>query len=114
MSKPTKPVQLGCIAKCLVTAFEGVVIADTLHLNGCRRFYIQSQTLKDKKPVEESFDSQNVVYVKEGPIVPPYLVAHIPNQAPAGPERVDRAPVSLEDKRPGGPFPSPERTRDPK
>lgn len=101
--KTPKPVTLGCVARDQITGFEGVVIADTLHLNGCRRFFIQSQTLKDKKTVEESFDALNVEYVKEGPIKPPLTVMHVPTEAPGAPEK----------KRPGGPFPSPTRAKDP-
>lgn len=96
-TKTLKLVTLGCVARDKITGFTGVVIADTYWLNGCRRFHIQSQTLKDSKCVEESFDSQQVEYVKDGPVMPP--------AAPAPGE-----PVS----RPGGPFPSPTRPKDPK
>lgn len=95
----TGPVTLGCIARDKLTGFTGVVVAETKWLNGCLRWLIQSQTLKDGKTVDESFDAQQVEYVKDGPVMPP----------PAAKEPDAPAP-----SRPGGPFPSPTRPKDPK
>ena len=58
-------IELGDIARDTITGFEGVVISETYWLNGCLRFAIQPQQLKDGKVIEsEWFDSQQVELVQ--------------------------------------------------
>lgn len=58
-------VELGDIARDTITGFEGVVISTTKWLNGCVRYAIQPQQLKDGKVIEpEWFDSQQVELVR--------------------------------------------------
>jgi hypothetical protein len=76
-----------------ITRFKGVVVAQTKWLNGCVRYLIQPQNLKDGNTIEaESIDEGQLEMVK----------AAKPKKAVKG----------VED--PGGPFPSPKRARDPK
>lgn len=44
--------ELGSKAKCKITGYTGLITARTEWLYGCRRYVIQSQELKDGKPVE--------------------------------------------------------------
>lgn len=44
--------ELGSKAKCKITGYEGMIIARTEWLYGCRRYVLQSQALKDGKPVD--------------------------------------------------------------
>jgi hypothetical protein len=76
-----------------ITGFKGIVVAQTKWLNGCVRYLIQPQNLKDGKTVEaESVDEGQLIMVK----------AAKPVKKTKGEED------------PGGPFPSPTRSRDPK
>lgn len=78
-------INLGSIARDKITGFVGVVIAKTEWLNGCRRFTIQPQELKDGRPIEAcSFDEQQV-------------------------DEIEGKPATEPAKRPGGPFPEPAR-----
>lgn len=97
--KTPKPVTLGCVARDKITSFVGVAIAESLWLNGCRRFILQSQTLKDGKGIEDTFDAQNLEYVKEGPVKPLFLIQLIP---------VEQGATA-----PGGPRAFPTRSKDP-
>jgi len=50
-------IELGDVARDMITGFEGVVVADTKWLHGCRRLTLQPQHLKDGTPIgPESFD----------------------------------------------------------
>ena len=82
-------INLGDVAKDKITGFEGVVVADTAWLNGCRRLTLQPQKLKDGKSLEtETYDVTHLVLVKA--------------RAFTGQQKT------------GGPRPSPTRARDPR
>ena len=44
-------IKLGDLAKDTITGFEGVVIAITEWLHGCRRMTLQPKALKDGSPI---------------------------------------------------------------
>ena len=49
--------QLGDLVKDKVTGFKGIVICQSMWLNGCARLMVQPTTLKDGKPIEpQTFD----------------------------------------------------------
>jgi len=57
---------LGGRVKDKITGFTGIVIARTEWLNGCTRVGVQSQELKDGKPIEQQwFDETQVIVVAE-------------------------------------------------
>lgn len=83
-------VELGDVVKDKITGFVGVVISRTEWLNGCVRFMVQPEKLKDGKPRDaETFDLQQLEVVKIAKVKPPE--AH-----------------------PGGPRPDPKRLANPK
>jgi hypothetical protein len=58
-ARPT--VNLGDMARDTISGFQGVVVAVTEWLNGCRRATIQPRELKDGKPIEAfTFDVEQV------------------------------------------------------
>lgn len=60
-----RPIELGDIARDTITGFQGVVIADTKWIHGCRRLAIQPKELKDGKPMDHvSFDEPQLVLVE--------------------------------------------------
>ncbi len=61
-----KKFKLGCTARDTITGFEGIVIGVTEWLNGCVRYGIQPQELKDGKIIEANwFDSEQIELVKK-------------------------------------------------
>lgn len=57
-------IKLGDVVRDSISGMEGVVIADTMWLNGCRRLQVQPRELKDGKPVEgQSFDEEQLELV---------------------------------------------------
>ncbi len=55
---------LGDLARDTITGYTGIVVADTMWLNGCRRLTVQARELKDGKPVEStSFDVEQLELV---------------------------------------------------
>jgi len=55
----------GDIARDKITGLTGVVVCESLWLNGCRRLTIQPQKLKDGKTAEsETFDEFQLEIVK--------------------------------------------------
>lgn len=57
--------ELGQVVRDLITGYEGVVIGRTEWLNGCVRYVVQSQKLKDGIPLQEhNFDEQQIEAVK--------------------------------------------------
>ncbi|MEO5742765.1 MAG: hypothetical protein ABIS29_19430 [Vicinamibacterales bacterium] len=57
-------IELGDIAKDSISGLTGVVIADTMWLNGCRRVTLQPPEMKDGKPIEaQTFDEDQLVLV---------------------------------------------------
>lgn len=81
-------IALGDKAKDSITGFQGIVIAITDWLSGCRRILIQPEKLIEGKVVEAMpFDEPQVVLIKAGAV-------------PEGPHVK------------GGPRPAPTRNRD--
>ena len=61
----SKRIELGDVAKDTVSGFEGVVIAETKWLHGCRRLTLKPQKLKDGKAIDaDTFDEPQCVLVK--------------------------------------------------
>lgn len=57
-------IALGDLAKDTITGFEGVCIAETQWLHGCRRITLQPRELKDGKAIESaSFDEPQCALV---------------------------------------------------
>lgn len=74
----SNPITLGCVAKDQITGFQGICVADTKWLNGCRRITIQPQELKEGKPIETvTFDIEQLDFV-----APPVKPAHKPAGGP--------------------------------
>lgn len=66
MNRPN--VALGDIAKDTISGFQGVVVATTDWLNGCKRITIQPMELKDGKPIDSfTFDVEQIQVVEAGP-----------------------------------------------
>jgi len=82
-------VELGDKVKDTVTGFEGIVVAETKWLNGCVRFGVQSDKLKDGLPTEPQWvDEHQLKVLSKG-------------KAKQGP------------RDPGGPIPTPKRSANP-
>ncbi len=48
-----------------ITGYTGIVVATTTWINGCHRYVIQAQELKDGKPVDShTFDEQELQLVQ--------------------------------------------------
>jgi len=62
----TRPaVQLGDKAKHAITGFTGVVVCISNWISGCQRITIQSQELRDGKPVDnQSFDAEEIEVIQ--------------------------------------------------
>ena len=64
-------INLGDRVKDRITGYQGIVVAITYWLNKCTRITVQSEKLKDEKPVDSStFDDTDVVFVNHGLNVP--------------------------------------------
>lgn len=60
---------LGDKVKDIVTGFEGILIGKTDFLNGCTRWGVQSDTLKDGLPTEAQwFDEPQLELVEAGKV----------------------------------------------
>lgn len=60
-------IKLGDKVKDVITGFEGIAIAKAEYLNGCIRFEIKPEKLKDSKTTEaEWIDIQQLKVVKAG------------------------------------------------
>lgn len=58
-------INLGDVAKDTITGFEGVVVAETRWLHGCRRLTLQPKALHEGKPVEpNTFDAPQLELVE--------------------------------------------------
>ncbi len=58
-------IKLGDIARDSITGFEGVVVAITDWLHGCRRLTLTPQLLHEGKPIENhSFDEPQCILVR--------------------------------------------------
>lgn len=92
-------VNLGDRAKDVITGLEGIVVAITNWLHGCKRFTLQPETLKDGKPLDNwTIDEAQVELV--APAV------HKPWTAPT-------APAAAQTYSPAGPRPDPTREPNP-
>ena len=81
---------LGDKAKDDITGYQGVIVAITEWLNGCRRTTIQTSEMVEGKPVEsQTFDAEQVSRVGRNP------------------------PAKREQSRTGGPSITPMRSPDP-
>lgn len=59
-------IELGDVAKDTISGFEGVVVAITDWLNGCRRLTLSPKTIHDGKPVDSyTFDVEQIELVKK-------------------------------------------------
>lgn len=57
---------LGAKVKCKTTGYKGIIIGRTEWLYGCRRYTVQSQEMKDGKPVDAmSFDEDGLQLLKD-------------------------------------------------
>lgn len=55
--------------RCLVSGFEGVVIARTEYLNGCKQYAIKPPIDKDGKMIEAAWiDEPQLLLVEEGAV----------------------------------------------
>lgn len=62
-------IELGDVARDTVSGFEGVVMAETKWLHGCRRLMLQPRALHDGKPIEgHSFDEPQCVLVERASV----------------------------------------------
>lgn len=98
-------VLLGDVARDRISGFEGVVVAVTEWLNGCRRITIHPQRLYEGKAIDsETFDEQQVEVVKSKKTPVPELA-----------RRQQRKEMATASRRgTGGPTPRPTRNVDPK
>ena len=65
-------IHLGDVAMDTITGFQGVAIARTEWLYGCRRITLQPQALHDGKPIDShTFDEPQCVLVSSQPAVAP-------------------------------------------
>lgn len=56
--------KLGDKARDTVTGFAGTITAEHKYLNGCRRFTLTANTLKDGVPIEpQTFDVEQMEFV---------------------------------------------------
>lgn len=63
-------IHLGDEVKDIVTGFTGIAIARTEWINKCVRYGVQSQNLRDGKPLEASwFDSEQLQVIKPAAVV---------------------------------------------
>lgn len=93
-------VEKGDRVQDVITGFEGIVVCITDWLNGCIRVGVQSDKLKDGKPLNaEYFDEVQVEILKKGEIK-----SH--HQLQAGAKTTVKSPA--------GPAPIPQRQEDPK
>lgn len=100
MAKPTiQSIDLGDLVEDQVTKFKGVAVSRHEFINGCTRFAVQSQTLKEDGVPSEAqfFDEPQLTLVKKAVVVVP---AHKLRIVQHTPEQVKEAA-----KAPGGPMP---------
>lgn len=61
-----KVIELGSKVRDSITSFEGTVTSRTEYLNGCVRYGVQSNNLKDGKTIDpEWFDIQQLTVIEE-------------------------------------------------
>lgn len=62
--KPEPKFANGDRVKDTISDFKGTIIGTTLWLNGCYRYCVQAQQLHDGKPIEASFDENQLELVE--------------------------------------------------
>lgn len=61
-----KKIGLDMVVRDRVTGFQGLTIAKTEWLNGCVRFLVQPQELKDGRPIEADWiDEQQIEIIED-------------------------------------------------
>lgn len=73
-----KNIELGSRVKDSVTSFEGIAIAKCNYMNGCVRYEVQPQGLKDNKPIE-------TLWIDESQLIVKGLIAIKKSKDPGGP-----------------------------
>lgn len=58
--------KLGALVKDTVSGFKGIASARHEYLNGCIRYSVTAQELKEGKVIEENFDTEQLVRVGPG------------------------------------------------
>ncbi len=72
-----KQIELGDLAKDVITGFTGVVKAISSHLHNCDRVGLQPQELKDGKPIDTTFfDTPGIEVIKKK------VVPNVPTAVP--------------------------------
>lgn len=71
-------IELGSRAKDIVTSFEGIAIAKCIYMNGCVRYEVQPQGLKDNKPIE-------TLWIDESQLIVKGIIATKKSKEPGGP-----------------------------
>lgn len=90
-------IELGDSARDVITGFEGVIVAETIWMQGCRRLTVQPRDVHDGKPIEAvTFDETQLALVKREAV-----------PAPNRKVRPTGQPF-------GGPRPEPRREADPR
>jgi len=75
---------LGSKVRDRVTGYTGIVIGQTSWLYGCRRYTVQSQEMKDGKPVDAmSFDEDALETIEESKVVNPVKDTGGPQREPS-------------------------------
>ncbi len=76
-------INLGDKVKDTITGYEGIVVADTIWLNGCLRVIVQSRELKDGVPVErQEFDTAQVELIEANVVTASRRPLSSPKQSP--------------------------------
>jgi hypothetical protein len=77
-------INLGDKVKDVVTGLTGIAVAKTHYLQGCARFAVQPQDLKDGRPVEVYWvDEPQLEVVEAGVVKPKIAESNVLN--PGGP-----------------------------
>lgn len=91
---PRNRIQLGDTIKDMITGFEGVAIAETRWLNGCRRWAILSRELKDGVPLEMQWvDTDQCAFVKEADPTIAEMDKALSTVEPGGPQDDPKGPT---------------------
>lgn len=57
-------INLGDRVKDKITGFEGIAISKVIHINGCIRYEVKPQGLKDGKTIESEWIDETQITVK--------------------------------------------------
>lgn len=71
MGKPDQRPELGDRVKDKLSGFTGIVIGETTWIYGCRRLTVQSEDMKEGKPIDPySFDAPQLEVLKKSVLAP--------------------------------------------